>query len=65
MITLGGIILLEERFKYRKNIDSLSKWIQKLCKVHDQGFQMAINDLESFIQRRIDIDTGRSVDIDS
>ncbi|ORZ11058.1 helicase C-terminal domain-domain-containing protein [Absidia repens] len=61
----SGIILLEERFKYRKNIDGLSKWIQKLCKIHDQGFQTAITDLQSFIQRRVDIDAGVSVDVDS
>jgi hypothetical protein len=61
---LGAIILLEERFQQRKNIAGLSKWVQKLCKVHNQGFGMAMNSLQAFTQGRIDIDNGLAVDID-
>ncbi|KAI8097764.1 helicase C-terminal domain-containing protein [Halteromyces radiatus] len=60
----GAIILLEERFNEKKNIEGLSKWIRKLCKIHDQGFDKAIKDLQTFVQGRMDIEFGYNVDID-
>ncbi|CAO3639856.1 unnamed protein product [Cunninghamella echinulata] len=61
----GAIILLEERFIEPRNLNGLSKWIRKLCKIQDKGFGVAMEDLNKFIQNRLDIERGLNVSIDS